>query len=88
MRILKTSHEYRTEEAIRALANRGCSVCPCCGESRSLVDYIQETGRLNGGVSGGLVSIECAPGFFSTKIVHKDQYRCYTCGAEWESEPY
>lgn len=51
-------------------------VCPYCGETKSLLDYIRETGKLNKGVSGGLIQTD-----FLTSY---ECYSCNTCGAQWK----
>lgn len=86
MKITKTNKEYSNEIKRRKDANKGCKVCPCCGEKKTL-DYYIEKGKGIKGISGGLYS-NIIKGFFNPKILRVDCYRCYTCGAEWESEPY
>ena len=86
MRIIKTPVDKLQKDSIKKKANIGCNRCPCCGESRSSIQYIQ-MGRLNKGIISGITK-EWTEGFFKTKQMKADCYMCLTCGAEWESEPY
>lgn len=58
-------------------------VCPCCGETREF--------RI---INDKLVGVDFIgtqkeyKGFIRTKIVCTDRFACYTCGAEWEGDPY
>lgn len=77
MRITKTSDAENRARMARDIANRGCNVCPCCGESKFVLDYLKE-GIINKGILDGITSL----------YGHKDFYVCKTCGAEWKSDPY
>lgn len=64
----------------RELANVGCSVCPCCGETRKTFDYIRE-GKLNKGI---IKSVRREiKGFFRLREFQIDEYMCETCGTRW-----
>ncbi len=86
MKITKTPKQVAGIQYNRAAANIGCNVCPCCGETKDCLDYIIE-GTLNGGIFSGLHRT-WVTGFIRTKHMRQDLYKCETCGAEWESEPY
>lgn len=86
MRITRTSEKTLNLIKARDKANKGCQVCPCCGETQSVGDYIAK-GFLNRGILSGLCKNHIA-GIFKLKYMQIDCYKCYTCGAEWESEPY
>lgn len=86
MKITKTSDKFHKEKKNREDANLGCSVCPCCGESKRWEEYMA-IGILNKGVSSGTMKT-WATGFFRMKNMRSDCYECRTCGAEWESDPY
>lgn len=90
MKITKSSNEASRLNALKETANAGCLVCPCCGEKKSHVQYMKEEGVFtHKGVSGGIYRSWAAGGFFKKiKNMRVDCYQCYTCGAQWESEPY
>lgn len=69
------------------LANAGCKVCSCCGETKSEMEYFKE-GIYNKGVFGGLICKQWTEGLFRTRHMRIDCYSCSTCGAQWESEAY
>ena len=35
MRIIKTFNDIIKEKAARTRANKGCDICPCCGNSKN-----------------------------------------------------
>ena len=80
---------------IEELIRRKSSVCPCCGETRPSDLYDYNGMRRNYGVSikSTITWIgSCNDGVFSFlkgkyhwKVL---RFRCYTCGAEWESDPF
>ena len=84
MKITKNPNKLSVFERNKIKANVGCDKCPVYGESRTFT--ISEYGKMFG-ISNGLYK-EFYKGFFSIKPTRIDCYRCYTCGAEWESEPY
>lgn len=86
MKITKSSKEAASFKAAKIAANAGCNVCPCCGENRSQLDYLRD-GITMKGVSDGICK-NWIEGFFRVKYMQTDCYKCYTCGAEWESKPY
>ena len=87
MKITKSSKEVALFAAMKFAANLGCNVCPCCGETKSYGNYMKE-GILNRGIMAGLHSKTWVKGIFHMKNMQCDCYKCYSCGAEWESEPY
>ena len=86
MKITKTADQSFIMDSNRIKANSGCRICPCCGESKSHIDYLKK-GVLNKGVSSGLHKT-WAEGVFRMRNMKVDCYQCHSCGAEWESEPY
>ena len=87
MKITKTNKEYLNEIQRKKSANKGCKVCPCCGENKTWEHYMKK-GKLDKGILAGGMVRSWAEGFFKTRIMSVDYYKCITCGAEWESEPY
>lgn len=86
MRITKSSVQVNATRAAAFIANAGCNRCPCCGETGEFINYLKQ-GIMNKGISGGIEKT-WSEGFFHTKFLKCDCYSCYTCGAQWESEPY
>lgn len=87
MKITQTGDRAALVKKYKEKANTGRSVCPNCGEKESLLSYLDKR-ILNKGVSSGFISKSWATGFFKTKYMQIDCYKCNTCGCEWESEPY
>lgn len=87
MKITKSLKEAASFSAMKAAANDGCNVCPCCGEAKSWSDYMKE-GILNKGIMAGFINKTWVEGVFRMRNMKCDCYKCYSCGAEWESEPY
>ncbi len=87
MKITKPASVVAMTEAQKIAANAGCQRCPCCGETKTDVEYMKED-IFNKGISFGLISKTWVEGIFRMKHMKSDCYKCYTCGAEWESEPY
>ena len=83
MKITRQSKtDYTKEELRRIKANKRCNICPNCGESKKF--YTSKKGE-----SKGVFKFLCVRkhyGFF--RIYCTDLYKCYTCGCEWESDPY
>ena len=86
MKITKTSEKIAQLNANKMLANIGCKVCPCCGETENALEYISE-GIYNKGIFSG-VTRTFTKGIIKLKVMEVDCYKCETCGAEWESDPY
>lgn len=87
MKITKTAAQVKCAETNKTIANVGCNICPCCGETKSTLEYNKEDIFSHKGIASGTYKSWCA-GLFRTKRYRIDCYHCYTCGAEWESEPY
>lgn len=86
MRITKLVNMSNMCQPSREVANIGCDVCPCCGERKSIFDWMED-GYYDRGIMGGIAK-EYTAGVFQNKNMRIDAYRCYSCGAEWESDPY
>lgn len=83
MRITRQSKaDYTPKELKRIQANKGCNICPNCGESRPF--YTTKKGK-NKGVFKSLFVTEHHKVF---SFYRTNSYKCYTCGCEWESDPY
>lgn len=74
MKILKISDKPTDTQIERSNANKGCFVCPCCGNSN---------------VKHYLDPIVYKKGFlFWEKRYRFDCYTCQECNARWQSEPF
>lgn len=40
MKITRDSRKADKRQLTKAEANKGCDICPCCGETKSIFDYI------------------------------------------------
>jgi hypothetical protein len=87
MKITRSNYDALNDAQRKKLANVGCDVCPCCGETKNFLEYFKE-GILNKGLSEALTCRNYAEGSFKFRYMQVDCYSCYTCGARWESEPY
>ena len=65
------------------IAKLDCDKCPCCGEAKSAYNYYFEEG-----VEERCTSREFVGREKNKKLYETTHYQCYTCGAQWESEPY
>ena len=83
MKIIKTAQEVNSFRVQRELANIGCKICPCCGESMSFMEAIK-----NGLSRRGIYSITLSRPVKLNEYKNVDVYLCARCGAEWESELY
>lgn len=95
MKIIKTSNDYYREKELKAIVLKECYVCPCCGETKTLIQYIKE-GVYNKGISDGTCRNwyvkktigGCSIFPSKNKNWKVKQFSCHMCGAIWESEPY
>jgi hypothetical protein len=86
MRITKISDRMYREKYRFAInkenANKGCNVCPICGEARDAFKCDMKQGILGGCYR------DWHEGIFHIKSMRCDCYECLSCGTQWESEPY
>lgn len=87
MRITKTAERVSELKHAERIVNIGCNKCPCCGETKQHWDYFRK-GIYDKGLSSVGTCKTWVDGLFRMKHMKCDCYKCYTCGAEWESEPY
>lgn len=90
---MKITKMYDETDARRAKANIGCNVCPKCGENKTDFDYVNEALERNEDIPLGRGIIQygyydTSKGLFRLTGYQTDCYKCLTCGAEWESDPY
>ncbi len=87
MKITKTAYKASNLKSLKQTANFGCNKCPCCGETRAMTIERTPLGFVTKGIQSGIQKT-WAEGIFKMKHMKVDCYSCYTCGAEWESDPY
>lgn len=89
MKVTKTASAAASERMARKVAEQGCNVCPCCGETRSWVDVVKAKGDpLSQGIFDYPLHGYVKTGFLRGAYMTVTNYECHTCGARWESEPY
>ncbi|MBD9339948.1 MAG: hypothetical protein EGQ54_04055 [[Ruminococcus] lactaris] len=98
MRITKLPNKDDPKSIAKELALQGCDKCPYCGETREW--SVDKNTRKLYGIKKNLVSWygkKCERdnnSFFLRFKFEKYRYwevvcfKCYMCGAEWESDPY
>lgn len=80
-----TNNTLKEYQQRKLEATKGCDKCPCCGETRSLMECV----RNNMSYSGIVTSVDyVVKGVFKPRCYEKQVYKCCTCGAKWESELY
>lgn len=86
MKITRTSEDCSRFKLAKQAANKGCDKCPCCGETKSTLEYLLK-GISDKGIISGVVRT-WSEGFFRLRNMKCDHYHCLSCGAMWESDPY
>jgi hypothetical protein len=87
MKITKLPNKYDEEVHKKEVANEACNKCPFCGETKTSLEYLSEIHKTNSGIQCLPVEIH-EEKWLNPKIINKNQYHCYECGAEWESNLY
>lgn len=74
MKILKISDKPTVMQKERTEANKGCDICPCCG-NEDIKQYLDP--------------VTYKKGFWFWKRFYRiDCYTCQECNARWQSEPF
>lgn len=81
MKITKYPDEYDMNVYYRDKALKECKVCPCCGEPD---DFHINKGILQYACRYELVRT----GIFKREHMKISLFKCMSCGARWESDPY
>ena len=74
MKITKYPDDMNPYKIAEDLARKECRVCPCCGRKE--------------GVQERLINNRKTDGFFHRKTIDYLSFRCWSCGAQWDSEPF
>lgn len=94
MKIIKTPDSQNEKKIAKARALEGCNVCPYCGETKEYFDPKRLLESIINNIPFKYDGIECLGEFLHGSIftffkgLFVTRYKCHTCGAEWESEPY
>lgn len=87
MKITRTSSDENIFRMNKAVANKGCNICPCCGQPVDTPSAMCKTWFGHKNPQGESLFTE----LFGREPNHHykvDCYKCWNCGAEWESDPY
>lgn len=82
MKITKLPDDMDPYKIAEKLAEEEGKRCPCCGEEKSFYT------SLRGGIRELLCSDTKTIGLIHRREIAWKKFRCSTCGAEWQSEPY
>lgn len=94
MKITKLPYAQDEKKIAKNKALEGCNVCPYCGEnkryhfSQLVINSIQNNTKINYEGIEYLGEYTYGSMFAMFKRLVVSRYKCRTCGAEWESEPY
>ena len=95
MKITKLPDSQDEKKIEKAKALEGCDVCPCCGETREYLSVKELFNSIRNDIPyNKYKGIECLGEFLHGSVftlmkrMFTTHYKCHTCGAEWESEPY
>lgn len=86
MKITKTSNEAQNFKMNKEVANKGCYICPFCGQK---IEFGGVCTTWYGYKDPSTETLFTE--LFSKEPKHHykvDYYHCWKCGAEWESDPY
>jgi len=95
MKLTKLPDNCDANLMVQEESRKKFAVCPCCGESRSHfypyitggieLEYLVPSKGYYGPARGDFWGRFLPSRWHNWRI---DSYRCHTCGAEWESDPY
>lgn len=95
MKITKLPDSQDEKKIAKAKALEGCDTCPYCGETREYLSVKELFNSIRNDIPYNKYNgIECLGEFLYGslfafyKVLFVTRFKCHTCGAEWESEPY
>ena len=91
MNIIKHGIDLKFLEKLKEaehIAKLGCDKCPCCGETKTTNDYYFDEHIISKGIEDDGVVRKWVGRMKDKKLYETAYYKCLTCGARWESEPY
>lgn len=88
MRILKKPDDQDPLMIAKKKALEGCYKCPFCGEDQMIHPAQTAILRNEPYHNEGIAWIDYYYIYRLFKVYQTEVFKCYTCGAEWESEPY
>lgn len=90
MKIICTPKKVEKKDKRREKANRGCYVCPYCGNNNAIIkiaDYSRIRSKEENSLQDCItMATYGASSFFKTGQV--DFYTCKKCGTQWKSNVY
>ena len=94
MKIIKLPDSQDEKKIAKDKALEGCDVCPGCGDTKKYFDSERLIECIKNDIPFKFDGIECLGEFLYGSLfsfykgLFVTRYKCHTCGAEWESEPY
>ena len=86
MNIIFTPQSYKEFSEERREANKGCYICPCCGEWRQAFIYDMLGKNLPMCRTG--IEVRTERRHINNSFASVDCFFCNNCKAQWESEPF
>lgn len=74
MKITKYPNDMDPYKIAEDLARKECKVCPCCGRRESVMERWCDN--------------EKTVGIIHRKTINWLSFKCLSCGAQWDSEPF
>lgn len=74
MKITKYPDDMNPYKIAEDLARKECRVCPCCGRRESVMERWCDN--------------EKTVGIIHRKTINYLSFKCWSCGAQWDSEPF
>lgn len=90
MKIVWTPNKEEKKDKRRKKANRGCYVCPYCGNNNEIIK-LEEYVRINNKEKNSFqdcITIQTYGASSFRKTGQIDFYTCKKCGTQWESKIY
>lgn len=74
MKITKYPDDMNPYKIAEDLARKECRVCPCCGRKQGVQELMSNN--------------EKTIGIIHRKTINYLSFKCWSCGAQWDSEPF
>lgn len=90
MKIIWSPKKGEEKDKRRKKANRGCYVCPYCGNDNEIVK-LEDYSRIRSKEKNNLCDCITVATYGATSFLKKGQvdlYTCKKCGTQWQSNIY